>query len=185
MRDFARFEPDAPALRVFATALAGAGAQPRVSAQAADALVEAGIAAARRLGPPYARLDLARVYCAIIRQNRRMALAADPPGAGEAVTGAEFMAALAAARAASPQDALMRQSIAGLALEQREILLMVTLAGFSHVETAQALELPLAGVVARLAKARAALTHLLAHGHEDEGVAPPAPRRAGHLRLVK
>ena len=181
MRESAQFEPDAEALRAFAAALAGPAGDARGHGDA----VEAGLALARGMGGPRSRLDLARVYCEVLRHNRRTALSEEAAGEGAAMTAAQFAASHALLRQRTAQDARIRAALGELALEQREILAMTALAGFSHTETAQALELPLTAVVARLAKARDALGALLAQSGAAAPYAPEASRRGGHLRLIK
>ncbi len=68
-----------------------------------------------------------------------------------------------------------------LPLELREALLLVVLAGFTHREAAAALDLPLAVVVDRLARAR---TRLAAHMAAARDAAAAWPQSA-HLRIVK
>jgi DNA-directed RNA polymerase specialized sigma24 family protein len=70
-----------------------------------------------------------------------------------------------------------------LPLELRETLLLVVLAGFSHTEAAEALDIPLTAVIDRLARARARIG---AHMGAARGTAAQALRpNAAHLRLVK
>jgi hypothetical protein len=71
-----------------------------------------------------------------------------------------------------------------LPLDLREALLLVVLAGFSHCEAAEALDIPLAAVIERLSRARARLgAHMGATDRDapDESSWP----RAAHLRIVK
>ena len=187
MRESAQFEPDAEALRAFAAALAGPAnlSGPASGAHGHGDAVEAGLALARGMGGPRSRLDLARVYCEVLRHNRRAALSEATAGEGATMTAAQFAASHALLRQRPAQDARIRAALSELALEQREILAMTALAGFSHTETAQALELPLTAVVARLAKAREALGALLAESSGAAPYAPEAARRGAHLRLIK
>jgi RNA polymerase sigma-70 factor, ECF subfamily len=71
--------------------------------------------------------------------------------------------------------------VRSLPLELREALLLVTLAGFTHREAAEALDLPLAVVVDRLLRARA---RLAAHMATSRDAAAAWPQSA-HLRIVK
>ena len=76
--------------------------------------------------------------------------------------------------------ALLERVVATMPLEWREALLLVSLERLSHAEAAAVLEIPLAALVDRLARARAALSQAMA--------APVnAARRVGapHLRLIK
>ena len=66
------------------------------------------------------------------------------------------------------------QQIERLPLDQREVLLLVVLEQLSYDEVATVLSLPRSSVVARLARARAALS-----------VAEEAPTRPAYLRVVK
>ena len=71
--------------------------------------------------------------------------------------------------------------VRSLPLELREALLLVALAGFTHSEAAATLDLPLAVVVDRLARARA---RLAAHMLTARDAAAAWPQSA-HLRIVK
>jgi RNA polymerase sigma-70 factor (ECF subfamily) len=71
--------------------------------------------------------------------------------------------------------------VRSLPLELREALLLVALAGFTHCEAAEALDLPLAVVIDRLARAR---TRLAAHMAASRDAAAAWPQSA-HLRIVK
>ncbi|MGD0764259.1 MAG: sigma factor-like helix-turn-helix DNA-binding protein [Roseiarcus sp.] len=74
-------------------------------------------------------------------------------------------------------------AVRDLPLELRETLLLVVLAGFSHTEAAEALDIPLTAVIDRLARARARIG---AHMGAARGTAAQALRpNAAHLRLVK
>jgi DNA-directed RNA polymerase specialized sigma24 family protein len=72
--------------------------------------------------------------------------------------------------------------VRALPLELRETLLLVVLAGLSHTEAAEALDIPLAAVIDRLGRARARLgAHMRARGSPAQ-----APwTNAAHLRIVK
>lgn len=68
-------------------------------------------------------------------------------------------------------------------LEQREALLLVVLAGFTHREAAEALDIPLSLLVERLGRARERLA--LASGDADE-FEPAAPTSgAPYLKVIK
>ena len=69
-------------------------------------------------------------------------------------------------------------SLAGLALEEREALLLVVLEGMSYSQTAAILGIPKEAVVARLARARA---HMVVRSPDRSRRAAPA---IPHLRLV-
>jgi len=65
--------------------------------------------------------------------------------------------------------------IGAMPLDEREILLIVALAGFGYDAAARILDIPRASVVSRLMRARARL----------DGVRAGPASRVGHLRLVK
>jgi DNA-directed RNA polymerase specialized sigma24 family protein len=74
--------------------------------------------------------------------------------------------------------------VRGLPLELRETLLLVVLAGLSHCEAAEALDIPLAAVIDRLGRARARIhVHMGAAG--ELGLRRSVWPRAAHLRIVK
>jgi hypothetical protein len=74
--------------------------------------------------------------------------------------------------------------VRNLPLELREALLLVVLAGFSHSQAAEALDIPLSAVIDRLGRARARISAHVGAASES------APREtawpsAAHLRIVK
>jgi RNA polymerase sigma-70 factor (ECF subfamily) len=75
------------------------------------------------------------------------------------------------------------EALTALPLDQREILLLVVLEGFSYAEVADALGLPRAAIGARVARARTVLEERLDASRlvERRG----KPRTPPHLRLVK
>jgi hypothetical protein len=79
--------------------------------------------------------------------------------------------------------ALVERVVATMPLELREALLVVTLERVSHIEAAAVLEIPLATLVDRLARARLALSRAAV----ATGPTQTERQRAGapHLRLVK
>ena len=81
-------------------------------------------------------------------------------------------------------DASVTSAVRDLPLELREALLLVVLAGFSHAEAAEALDIPLAAVLARLGRARARLCVHMEAARRSALETPPW-RNAGHLRVVK
>jgi len=74
--------------------------------------------------------------------------------------------------------------VRALPLDLREALLLIALAGFSHREAAETLDLPLAAVIDRLGRARA---RLAAHIGVAKSSAAETPlwSNAAHLRIVK
>jgi predicted DNA-binding protein (UPF0251 family) len=80
-------------------------------------------------------------------------------------------------------DRRVKSAVQALPLEQREALLLVALARFSHEEAAEALDISLSQFVARLDKAR---RQLAASIDEDAGAGGPEGwDSASHLRVVK
>jgi len=75
------------------------------------------------------------------------------------------------------------QGVRGLPLEQREALLLVVLAGFTHREAAEALEIPLSLFIERLIRARERLALATDDGDEIEPAALPSG--APYLRVIK
>ena len=126
------------------------------------------------------RLRLFSLFIRFYRRHMRLAAAED--AASEAAS--PFRAG-----AVDPRDGAsnIERAIRNLPLELRESLLLVTLERLTHVEAAQALDISLATLVERLARARAALAAALA---QQVGAAPnrahsQPPRGAPYLRLVK
>jgi DNA-directed RNA polymerase specialized sigma24 family protein len=81
----------------------------------------------------------------------------------------------------------MERAVRGLPLDLRESLLLVVLEQFSHVEAAQALDISLAALTERLARARAMLAAALGEPSlaASSLAMAPSPRRTPYLRLVK
>jgi RNA polymerase sigma factor (sigma-70 family) len=87
-----------------------------------------------------------------------------------------------ASAGASPVDAVYLEQVqaaaATLSEEQRAVLSLVAIEGFSYREAAETLEVPIGTVMSRLARARAALADLMpADGPPADG--PPTPADAG------
>ena len=74
--------------------------------------------------------------------------------------------------------------VRNLPLELREALLLVVLAGFSHCQAAEALDIPLAAVIDRLGRARARISAHMSAARESTPRETAWPR-AAHLRIVK
>ena len=74
-------------------------------------------------------------------------------------------------------------AIRSLPLELREALLLVALAGFSHAEAAEALDVPPARLLERLERARERLAAQM--GADADPARDPAWRGAPHLRIIK
>ena len=150
----------------------------RTAGRLVDSLCTRALLAAGAGEGPAGGDDRVRLYARFIRFYRRHArIAALEDGAAETMaygpSAGEAGGAGSAARA-------MRN----LPLELRESLLLVTLEGFSHVEAAQALDIPLTALIDRLARGRA----MLAAGMSERAgaAAEPWARHGGpNLRLVK
>jgi RNA polymerase sigma-70 factor (ECF subfamily) len=123
------------------------------------------------------RLRLFSLFIRFYRRHVRMAALEDSAGEGASCGpsgGAE----------AGDGDSAVARAVRNLPLELRESLLLVVLEGFSHVEAAQALDVPLATLIDRLARGRA----MLAAGLSERSAASPhhsQRRGAPNLRLVK
>jgi DNA-directed RNA polymerase specialized sigma24 family protein len=77
----------------------------------------------------------------------------------------------------------LRSAVHRLPLELREALLLVIVAGFSHVKAAETLDIPLTRLTERLGAARRALG---GSPHQSAASAGSAPRpNAPYLRLIK
>ncbi|MFO1114816.1 MAG: sigma factor-like helix-turn-helix DNA-binding protein [Beijerinckiaceae bacterium] len=146
-------------LRRFARALLGATAPKTADALAHDAV-------ARLSGAEQNAEDVAeRAFAELVRLNRRRLKSHAAP------------ADAARERPATEYDRRegLPALIASMPLDERETLLIVTLAGFSYEAAGRILDLPYSTVMSRLMRARARL---------DAARAAPTPR-IGHLRLVK
>lgn len=150
----------APELRRFARALVGP-----VSTRTADALVQTATArvtaAERAAGEP-----LERAFAELVRLNRRRVR---ERGRGpEAADGA-------AAAEPDRRDHSIAAQISTMPLDERETLLIVSLAGYGYEAAGRILDLPISSVVSRLMRARARL----------DGARTGGAPRSGHLRVVK
>ncbi len=117
-----------------------------------------------------------RAYAQFVRLYRRHArrLAADEADGGWAEPPASTKRA----------NASVTSAVRSLPLELRETLLLVALAGFSHCEAAEALDIPLSAVIHRLGRARARIEAHVGSAREPELDGPVWPT-AAHLRIVK
>lgn len=75
------------------------------------------------------------------------------------------------------------QAVRGLTLDAREALLLVVLAGFTHFEAAEALDVSLAQLIDRLERARERLAQ--ATGAPDAGGLTPGQIGPPYLRVIK
>jgi predicted DNA-binding protein (UPF0251 family) len=80
-------------------------------------------------------------------------------------------------------DKKVKSAVQALPLDQREALLLVTLARFAHKEAAEALGVSLSQFIQRLDKARVNLAASLAES--ENGARPESWDRAPYLRIVK
>ena len=174
------------AVRRFGLALARADrlvCDERSAAALVDSLSKrAAIADRNGEGPPDGdqRLRLFSLFIRLYRRHVRMA--ANDEGAQDILSYGAGGVDLAAN--GSPVERALRN----LPLELRESLLLVVLERFSHVEAAQALDIPLATLIARLARGRAMLDANLSEPRTfvAGGLLDPASScGAPHLRLVK
>jgi hypothetical protein len=127
------------------------------------------------------RLRLFALFIGFYRRHVRMTAAEDG--------GAEFASPTAMCETDSHDgSSSMERAIRSLPLESRESLLLVVLERFTHLEAAQALDIPLAALIDRLARARAVLAAETWRRPAPTPLASPtreARRDARHLRLVK
>lgn len=167
----------APRLRRYARALVGGHPGPN---EIADDLVQAILpralkaGAASRLAGPDLHLHL---YTLITEWHRERL------GVNAQMEKENFTAG--GARAAQkpplfPPDKFA-EALLSLALEEREALLLVVLEGFSYAQAARILKISRTVLVARLARARAALGEIPA----PEFASRPAKVLPSYLRLVK
>ncbi|MCI0599739.1 MAG: ECF-type sigma factor [Beijerinckiaceae bacterium] len=127
------------------------------------------------------RLQLFRLL--IVRHRERLSAGSVTASARVAVENFSLAGNRAAGRTAdlrSPCDKLASQLLA-LGLEEREALLLVVLEGFNYAEAAMVLNVSRDVVVARLARAREALSQAWV----PEPEARPGWARPAYLRLVK
>jgi RNA polymerase sigma-70 factor, ECF subfamily len=150
--------------------------EERLARALVESLCNRALLAARNgEGPPNGdmRLRLFSLFIRFYRRHVRMAALED--GANDGASGAAE---------ASDGGSAVARAVRNLPLELRESLLLVVLEGFSHVEAAQALDIPLATLIDRLARGRA----MLADGLSERAAASANPsqrRGAPNLRLVK
>jgi len=152
----------------------------RTARRLVESLCNRAVLAARNGEWPPSRDGRVHLFSQFIRFYRHHArMAALEDGAGETISHAP-----AGAAEAGGGGSAVARAMRNLPLELRESLLLVALAGFSHVEAAQALDISLAALIDRLARGRAMLAAGL-----SERVAASAQhslRRGGpNLRLVK
>jgi hypothetical protein len=152
----------------------------RSAAALVDSLIKrAAIADRNGEGPPDGDQRL-RLFSSFIRLYRRhVRIAAVDEGGQDVLSCAADLAA---------NGSPVERAIRNLPLELRESLLLVVLERFSHIEAARALDIPLATLIARLARGRAMLDENLSERRAfvAGGLLDPASSGgAPHLRLVK
>ena len=178
-------EPQIAALRRFARALVGTedARQPELP----DDLVTQALDGAGAEGVAKTSKAIAKtvLFGSLLRANRQRFRGATQ----SALLGAaEFLAAYERSRQASPQAQAVQRALDHLPLEYKEVLLLVSLEGFTYVEAAQALETPLATVLLRLTRARDALNAAVGQSTgalRDSAPAAAQAKRGRHLRLVQ
>jgi len=117
-----------------------------------------------------------RAYAQFVRLYRRHVrrLAADEADGGWAEPPASAWRA----------NASVTSAVRNLPLDLRETLLLVVLAGLTHCEAAEALDIPLSAVIDRLGRARARVDAHVGAARESALNGPVWPN-AAHLRIVK
>jgi RNA polymerase sigma-70 factor, ECF subfamily len=169
----------APRLRRYARALIGGHPAPH---EIADDLVQAILpraledGAAIHLAGPELHLHLYTLITEAHRERRGI----NAQMGTENFTAGGPRAAPKPPLSAHPRDRLA-EALLSLALEEREALLLVVLEGFSHAQAARILKISRTVLVARLARARAALGEIPAAksaSHPTKGLPP-------YLRVVK
>lgn len=172
-----------PALRRFAQALSSETEE--VASGCGDDIVhEALLRALKFERPPRGlsvRLWLYSLVCAIYRQESAESQAVTnrmklhrPHGLREANGGLWPEPLVAVTSALQKLD-----------LETRECLLLVVLEGLSYAEVVEVLQIPMEVMLARLARARAALAGQMKAGSKPLVVQGQRPPHTTHLRLIK
>ncbi|HLH51747.1 MAG TPA: sigma factor-like helix-turn-helix DNA-binding protein [Roseiarcus sp.] len=163
----AEWREEARAVRRFAVALASDERFARdrgAAALVADSLVNRALLALHNGEGPAALSRRLRLLCLLVRFHRRhihlRSFDEDCPESGFA------------------GGAPMERAVAALPAEWREALLLVAIERLSHQEAAAVLEISLAALLDRLARARAALS-------QASSAAPERRNAAPHLRLIK
>jgi RNA polymerase sigma-70 factor (ECF subfamily) len=169
----------APRLRRYARALAGGHPAPN---EIADDLVQAILPRALEAGAAIglAGPDLHLHLYALLTEWHRERLGVNARIEKENFTAGGPRAAAKPTLSAPPRDKFAN-ALLSLALEEREALLLVVLEGFSHAQAARILKISRTVLVARLARARAALGEIPAM----EFASRPARVLPSYLRLVK
>ncbi|WP_036261952.1 RNA polymerase sigma factor [Methylocapsa aurea] len=172
----------APRLRRFARALVAGHPGP---SQAADDLVQAALRRALENGVPGRRLDLDIHLYSLMIEMHRDSLRAAKADAGAALEKGSFYAGGIRPAEKMPNLCAPRQKLSGalggLTLEEREALLLVALEGFGYAHAARILKISQPILIARLARARAALGDL----QMSEPTQHKTKLAPTHLRVVK
>jgi hypothetical protein len=122
---------------------------PRSALVLVENLAKRASLAVRNDGGGDERLRLFRQFILLYRRHVRMAAAED--------RGCE-MASRSASGPPDHDSSLVARAVRNLPLELRESLLLVVLEQFSHIEAAEALDIPLATLIDRLNRGRRLLT---------------------------
>ncbi len=171
-----------PRLRRYARGLVSG--QPAAMALADD-LVRATLASRAQIGLVARWLDLEVGLYALLTQIHRDAVRTGSLGACRTIETGHFCAGGVARpeRTGGPAASVdkISRALAGLALEEREALLLVAVEGFSYARSAHILKVSRRVLVARLSRARGAISRSLY---------TPVPMRSGkprpaHLRVVE
>jgi RNA polymerase sigma-70 factor (ECF subfamily) len=164
-----------PGLRRYARALTGLG-------NGADEIVQATLMRTLEEERRWRDDELKmRVYATLTQLNRQRQRAQAMRRQGEAPAGRS----VAPVKTVSRREAISR-ALDVLASEEREALLLVVLESFSYQEASEIIGAPKATLVARLMRARAALSAVPGgdpRSRANQSIA--AQRNAGHLRVVK
>ncbi len=153
-----------PALRRYARALSGqAGiADDLVQDTVARALEKCRFWQSRRALRPWLFAIMHNLFIDQLRHDRPLQFMPDEAMPEQAET-------------LAPEQLLWRRdldrALARLPVEQREVLLLVSLEGFSYEEVAQTLRLPLGTVMSRLSRARTRMRLLLSENDIPSGKA--------------
>lgn len=171
-----------PRLRRYARGLVAG--QP-AGAVLADDLVRATVATRSQIGLVARWLDLEVALYALLTRIHRDAARTGSLGAWRTIETGHFCAGGVARPERTPGPALPVDTISAalrdLALEEREALLLVVVEGFSYARSARILKVSRRVLIARLSRARTALSR---HLHTSARMRSGKPRPA-HLRVVE
>lgn len=169
-----------PRLRRYARALTQASPAPN---DIADELVHTTLIRLVDCGLPDRKSDLVLQVFALLTQLNRDSQQDRMAGFSRNAVGYATHHRDEVAHTGHPQAApkSLCAALGGLALEEREALLLVVLEGFSYAQAARILRISRSGLMARLSRGRGRLAETLGN---DPGAATPV-RRVPYLRVVK